>query len=206
MSQHAPVAFGETARADSALTAIAKLGLVLRHHAWQRRRHDGLTPTQAQALATLAARGAHRVGELARTLGVTQPTASDAVAALVRKGLVARERDSADGRAARLTATSAGTRRAAESAEWPDALLAAVDALSAEDQASLLRGLSAVIRELQQRGEIPVQRMCVTCRYFRPHVHAEAERPHHCAFVDAPFGDRALRLDCADHEPEEEAA
>jgi DNA-binding MarR family transcriptional regulator len=206
MSQHAPVGFGETARADSALTAIAKLGLVLRHHAWQRRRHDGLTPTQAQALATLAARGAHRVGELARTLGVTQPTASDAVAALVRKGLVARERDSADGRAARLTATSAGTQRAAESAEWPDALLAAVDALSAEDQASLLRGLSAVIRELQQRGEIPVQRMCVTCRYFRPQVHAEAERPHHCAFVDAPFGDRALRFDCADHEPEEEAA
>jgi DNA-binding MarR family transcriptional regulator len=206
MSQHAPAAFGETASTGSALTAIAKLGLVLRHHAWQRRRHDGLTPTQAQALATLAAREPHRVGELARTLGVTQPTTSDAVAALVRKGLVARERDSADGRAARLTATSAGARLAAESAQWPDALLAAVDALSAEDLASLLRGLSAVIRELQERGEIPVQRMCVTCRYFRPHVHAEADRPHHCAFVDAPFGDRALRLDCADHEPEEEAA
>jgi DNA-binding MarR family transcriptional regulator len=206
MSQRAPAAFGETARADSALTAIAKLGLVLRHHAWRRREHDGLTPTQAQALATLAVRGPHRVGELARTLGVTQPTASDTVAALDRKGLVARERDLADGRAARLVVTSAGERLAARSAEWPDVLLAAVDALPAEDQASLLRGLSAVIRELQERGEIPVQRMCVTCRYFRPHVHADAERPHHCAFVDAPFGDRALRLDCADHEPKEEAA
>jgi DNA-binding MarR family transcriptional regulator len=206
MSQHAPAEFGETVRADSALTGIAKIGLVLRHHAWQRRERDGLTPTQAQALATLAARGPQRVGGLARALGVTQPTASDAVAALVRKGLVARERDSADGRAARLTATPAGTRLAAEGAEWPDVLLGAVDALSAEDHASLLRGLSAVIRELQARGEIPVQRMCVTCRFFRPHVHSDPERPHHCAFVDASFGDRALRLDCADHEPKEEAA
>ncbi|MER3418788.1 MAG: MarR family transcriptional regulator, partial [Chloroflexota bacterium] len=26
-------------------------------------------------------------------------------------------------------------------------------------------------------------------------------RPHHCAFVDAPFGDRSIRLDCPDHAP-----
>ena len=206
MSQHAPAAFGETARADSALTGIAKLGLVLRHHAWQRRQRDGLTPTQAQTLATLAARGPQRVGGLARTLGVTQPTASDAVAALVRKGLVGRERDPGDGRAASLVLTQEGRKLAAEVAEWPDVLLASVDALASDEQASLLRGLSAVIRELQARGEIPVQRMCVTCRYFRPHVHPDPDRPHHCAFVDAPFGDRALRLDCADHEAKEEAA
>jgi hypothetical protein len=58
-----------------------------------------------------------------------------------------------------------------------------------------------MIRTLQERGEIPVSRMCVTCRFFRPNVHAHPEPPHHCAFVDAPFGDRELRLDCADHEP-----
>lgn len=85
MAQHDPAPFGEAARADSALTGIAKLGLVLRHHAWRRREGDGLTPTQAQALALVAARGPRRVGELARMLGVTQPTASDAVATLVRK-------------------------------------------------------------------------------------------------------------------------
>jgi hypothetical protein len=54
---------------------------------------------------------------------------------------------------------------------------------------------------LQERGAIPVAKMCVTCRYFRPNVHPDPERPHHCAFVDAPFGDRSLRLDCPDQEP-----
>ena len=43
--------------------------------------------------------------------------------------------------------------------------------------------------------------MCVSCRFFQPHAHPEdAERPHHCAFVDAPFGDRALRVDCPEHD------
>jgi hypothetical protein len=60
--------------------------------------------------------------------------------------------------------------------------------------------LVKMIRTLQERGEIPVSRMCVTCRFFRPRVHDDPTRPHHCAFVDAPFGDRSLRLECADHE------
>jgi hypothetical protein len=41
--------------------------------------------------------------------------------------------------------------------------------------------------------------MCATCVFFRPDVHDDPERPHHCAFVDAPFGDRQLRLDCDDY-------
>jgi hypothetical protein len=84
-------------------------------------------------------------------------------------------------------------------------LLAAVDALDPAEQAVFLRALTRIIRELQERGEITVARMCASCRFFRPDVHADRARPHHCAFVDAPFGDRELRLDCADQEPLEPA-
>ena len=57
-----------------------------------------------------------------------------------------------------------------------------------------------MIRTLQLNGEIPVSRMCLTCVHFRPNVHTGAE-PHHCAFVDAAFGARHLRLECGDHQP-----
>lgn len=57
-----------------------------------------------------------------------------------------------------------------------------------------------LIRALQVARGIPVQRMCVTCAHFRPHAHDDADEPHHCAFVDAAFGDAALRIDCGDHE------
>lgn len=186
--------------ARSAAIGLAKLGLVLRHHAWEERQRTGLTPTQAQVLALVAARGPQPVGEIAAELAVAQPTASDAITALVAKGLVGKG-TGADRRLQLVSLTEAGRGAAAGAAEWPDALLEAVDALEPSDQAAFLRALSAMIRELQERGRIPVQRMCASCRFFRPHAHDDPQRPHHCAFVDAPFGDRELRLDCADFVP-----
>lgn len=185
--------------ARTVATGLAKLGLVLRHHAWEERGRTGLTPTQAQAVAALAARGASSVGNIARLLAVSQPTASDAIAALEAKGLVTKTRGT-DRRVQLVDLTADGREAATSAAEWPDALLEAVDALDASEQAAFLRGLSTMIEALQRRGRIPVQRMCTTCRFFRPDAYPESTRPHHCAFVDAPFGDRELRLDCPDHE------
>lgn len=189
----------EPAPHANVVTGLAKIGMAVRAEAWRRGEATGLTPTQAQILAHLAARGPARVGRLAEDLAVTQPTASQAVDALARKGLVERRPDPADRRAARLHLTAAGRRAAEAAPAWPDALLEAVDALDAAEQAVFLKGLTKMIRALQTRGAIPVQRMCATCRHFRPHAHADATRPHHCAFVDAAFGDAALRLDCGDH-------
>lgn len=148
-----------------------------------------------------------RLSELSEGLGVSPPTTSDSVSALAAKGLVRKERSPDDGRALAVVLTEGGGRAAARIADWPDALLEAVGDLPESEQAVLLRALTRMIRSLQLRGRIPVARICATCRFFRPFVHADPHRPHHCAFVDAPFGDRHLRLDCADHEaaPPDEA-
>ncbi|HEY0919233.1 MarR family winged helix-turn-helix transcriptional regulator [Devosia sp.] len=180
-------------------TALSKIGMVLRSEQWQQAEANSLTPTQAQILVHLAARGPARLTEVAREIAVTQPTASDAVAALVRKRHVEKCRDPGDGRAVLLQATAPGRRAAQALAVWPDALLGAIDVLEPAEQAAFLKGLSKMIRALQQRGAIPVQRMCLSCRHFRPYAHADAAQPHHCTFVDAAFGDADLRLDCGDH-------
>ncbi|MGH3038011.1 MAG: MarR family winged helix-turn-helix transcriptional regulator [Gaiellaceae bacterium] len=184
-------------------TGLAKIGLVLRNEAWQGRKQSGLTPTQGQILALLLAREGSelRLGEIATGLGVTPATASDSLRVLAAKGLVAKERAAGDGRALAVRLTRRGRRLAAEEAEWPDFLLAAIDTLTPAERRAFLRGLVKMIRTLQEQGRIPVARMCVSCRFFRPDVHADAARPHHCAFVDAPFGDGELRIDCADQEP-----
>lgn len=62
----------------------------------------------------------------------------------------------------------------------------------------MLLALVKLIHALQQNGDIPPQRTCVTCRSFRPRVHADPLSPHHCDYLDAAFGDRHLRLDCAE--------
>ena len=179
---------------------LAKIGMALKQQAWAEAGGRGLTPTQGQVLALLRAnpRGL-RLGALAEQLGVTAATTSDSVTSLHRKGLVTKEPTAADGRGVVVLLTPTGSREAAAAAAWPDFLLEAVGELSTAEQATFLRALVAMIRTLQEKRRIPVARMCVSCRFFRPLVHNDPVRPHHCAFVDAPFGDGELRLDCSDH-------
>jgi DNA-binding MarR family transcriptional regulator len=195
--------------AQRVTTGLAKVGIALKQQAWAEAGGRGLTPTQGQALALLRANPAGlRLGALAAQLGVTAPTASDSVAALHRKGLVTKAPLAGDGRAVVVRLTPAGVHEAAAAAAWPDFLLEAVGELSTAEQAAFLRALVTMIRTLQVKGRIPVARMCVSCRFFQPYRHADPARPHHCAFVDAPFGDGELRLDCPDHAaaPPEQAA
>ena len=183
------------------IVGLSKISLAMKSQAWSRAPAEGVTPTQAQILVLLQGRteGA-RLSMIAETLGITAPTASDAVASLVAKKLVVRGRDKDDARAARFRLSRSGQRVAARAGAWPDFLQKAVGTLDATEQTAFLRTLTKMIRALQDAGDIPVQRMCVDCRFFRPHAHPDPQRPHHCAFVDAPFGEHHIRIDCADHE------
>jgi len=188
-------------------TGLSKIGLVLRHQAWKVAESSGLTPTQSQILAAIAhsPEGWLSVSDVARHLAVTQPTASDAIAALERKRLIERTRADSDARVVQVRITGAGRRRARETAEWPDALLVAIGELDAYEQGVFLKAMTKMIRSLQESGQISTSRMCATCTHFRPHAHPGAATPHHCAFVDAPLRDNDLRLDCQDHEQAGEA-
>lgn len=188
-------------------TGLAKIGLVIRHQAWQAAENSGLTPTQSQVLASISAtaEGWLSVSEIARHLAVTQPTASDAIAALERKRLVVRFRSDDDARVVRVKLTTLGRRRAHEIAVWPDALLSAIGQLDPAEQGAFLKGLMKMIRSLQESGQVPTARMCATCTYFRPHAHPGTHSPHHCAYVDAPLRETDLRLDCREHEQASDA-
>lgn len=186
--------------ADQIALALARIATVMKSLSWDTAEPLGINPTQAQILAHLAARGPSRVSDLAAGLGVSQPTLSDAAAALFRKGMLERRPDPQDGRAVQLHLTGSGHAMAEMAGSPSPVMLSALEQLSPHDRDAMQRGLVSLIRALQMARAIPVQRMCVTCAHFRPHAHDDAARPHHCAFVDAAFGDAALRIDCGDHE------
>ncbi len=196
----------EKASAPAQITAgLVKLSLALRHQAWQASGRSGLTPTQAQILFLVESLGssAVSVSTVAEQLSVTKGTASEAVSALERKGLLRKEADSSDGRAVVLELTRKGRREAQRSAQWPDVVLSAIGALPRVEQAAFLRALIGVIRNLQERGAIPTARMCAQCRFFRPNQYPGRDKPHHCAYLEAPIADVDLRIDCNEMEPAE---
>jgi DNA-binding MarR family transcriptional regulator len=178
---------------------LDRIGAAMRAERWGA--VDGLNPTQLDALAFVAGRAKGvRLGAVAEHLGVTQPTATDSVAALVRKGLLTKTADPEDGRAVVLRPTTAGRAVSRDIDHSETAIDRALSSLPAEEQQTLLALVIKTIRALQEAKAIAPQRLCVTCRHFRPYAHDDPELPHHCALVDAPFGGRHLRLDCPEQE------
>lgn len=184
---------------------LAKIGMVLKSQAWQDAGMQGLTPTQGQILAILNAKKSEmRLSEVAHELGVTPATASDAVAVLIEKGLTLKSRAVDDARAIAITLTLKGEQEAGRVANWSDFMLSAIDELTPLEQEIFLQGLIKIIGKLQEDGYISLTRMCLTCAYFHPNQYSDGAHPHHCGFVDAPFGNRDLRIDCPDQIPVEQ--
>jgi DNA-binding MarR family transcriptional regulator len=107
----------------------------------------GLTAARLSALSVIAFAGPIRVSALASAEQVRTPTITPIVAALEREGLVTREADASDARAAILRATPKGIRVMGEGRARRVALLAAELAdLSAAERAALERAVRILER------------------------------------------------------------
>jgi DNA-binding MarR family transcriptional regulator len=180
---------------------LSRIATAMRIDDWNRSKATGLKPTQLAILDMLEGRrpGAS-VKEIAANLGVSQPTVTDSVTVLERKGLIAKHAVEGDRRGVSVIITEEGL-SLLESGNEPTGIVEhAVNALALHDQEDLLVTLVKMIRHLQEIDAIPIQRMCATCRYFAPFHHKDAARPHHCNLVDAAFGQQDIRIDCREHE------
>lgn len=207
MSPNKPTAWHDTPPiADRVVAVLSRIASVMRADAWRSATAEGLTPTQAELLALMAARPTGvRLGWLAEQLSITSATASDAVAALVGKGWVQKARSADDARALSLSLTRPGSALARRLAAPAGIVASAVSALTAQAQDQLLAGLLKLVGELQRSEGFPELRTCVSCEHFEADRHAGTSAPHHCHLVDAPLPVTLLRVDCPEHVPATQA-
>jgi DNA-binding MarR family transcriptional regulator len=195
-------AYGEQAT-GRVTHSLLRLNTAMRSQAWEWAESAGLTPTQGEILVLLMQRKTPlRLGEIARETALTAATTSDAVSTLESKGLIEKRRALDDGRALAVRLTAKGRTAAKRAVQWPDFLTAAIGTLDGNEQVVFYRTLLKMIRQLQVQGDIPVHRMCVTCRHFDPSKNTK-KAPHRCVALDLSFGDVELRLDCPVHEEAE---
>lgn len=189
-----------TEQNEQVLAGFMQIGLLLRSYQWKKAEKHGLSATQVQVLTLLYHRGGSRIQELARLLKVTQATTSDAVIALENKGLIKKTADPTDGRAVLIILTDQGAELSKQLTDSPEILTQALSVLDLTEKGQFLRSMSKVLRTFIELGEIEPQRLCVTCKFFRPNIHNGTDKPHHCELVGAALGDFDLRLDCGEHE------
>ncbi|OAR27308.1 MarR family transcriptional regulator [Streptomyces sp. ERV7] len=111
---------------------------------------DGIQPTQIVLLSLLAESGPARIGALAARVPCSQPTATAAVSGLEATGLVRRESDPTDGRAARIVLTDRGARALVDAARAEAEVLAwRLGALGAEEARAVV-ALGPLLRRLAE--------------------------------------------------------
>ena len=163
-------------------------------------KHD-LSITQMRVLGWLyvGEPPAARSTALARELNVADPTVSDAVAALIRKGLVLRTPNNDDRRRRDLVLTPAGRKTAAELARWTAPAEIATSKLDRAEAEQLLDTLLAVIAKLHDAQLLPAVRACSTCAHLG--VSGTQKQSYRCLTYDVPMTVSDLRVDCVDHVP-----
>jgi DNA-binding MarR family transcriptional regulator len=127
---------------------LAELASVLREFAQSLVRdapQDSLSRTGAAVLSLLERTGAQRITTLTAHESVSQPAMTGLVQRLEASGLVSRQADPHDGRAALIAITAAGSQRlAARRRSHEDAITERLDRLSPYDRALLAAATPAL--------------------------------------------------------------
>lgn len=194
----APTALHD-AVANKLVAALDRLARAQRKHLQAAATELGLTPLQAELLTVLADGPPPElvVGELARELGVRQPTLTESAAALERKGLIVRSRSLADRRRTHLELTATGHEVVAGLAAAKAEMVKAVAVMPRAERTSTYVSTLGLIRTLVDAGLIDVARTCLTCKFMAVD---EATSARHCTLLDMALPDGALRVDCPEHE------
>ncbi|MFF4962829.1 MarR family winged helix-turn-helix transcriptional regulator [Streptomyces sp. NPDC001222] len=112
----------------------------------------GLSTAASSALGRLGREGPHRLTELARAEGASQPNMTQLVTRMERAGLVRRSADSTDGRGVLVEITETGLdvfrQRRAERAQ---ALQELIEELTEPEQRAVNVALPALARAIQDR-------------------------------------------------------
>jgi DNA-binding MarR family transcriptional regulator len=165
----------------------------------------GFERNLAQQLVLLHLRrrfGGCALDDLATELGLAVIDLQAAVGTLVREGLLTMSpAPSYAPHDVRVELTGLGRAQPPELLNWAAELLTEIDRLDEEDQLRLFRLVQERIAAMQGSGQIPVAKMCISCRYFSPYAHAGTAAPHHCHLVGVPFGHHDLRLRCPEQQP-----
>ncbi|MFI9803033.1 MarR family winged helix-turn-helix transcriptional regulator [Streptomyces sp. NPDC052301] len=133
---------------EELMIAVEQLVLHVRRSATT----GGLSSAASSVLTRLGREGPHRLTDLARSQGVSQPNMTQLVTRMERAALVRRTADSRDGRGVLVEATDTGLEVFRQRrAERTQALLEVVERLSGPEQEAVRLALPALARAIQDR-------------------------------------------------------
>lgn len=176
--------------------ALERISEAFRVLLWEQSRDTGLSPIQIQILIFINSHSAKAtVSYLAQEFNMTKATISDSVKTLLNKGLVLKVPHAVDSRSFSLRLTEGGKAVADKTSVFTHAFTDLLLKFGPQDKHSLYHSLSEMIKGLNQKGIISVQRNCISCRF-----HSVTDGAHYCGLIKSTLLPQDLKTDCAEHE------
>jgi DNA-binding MarR family transcriptional regulator len=159
-------------------------------------RHS-ITALQAELLLLAGSGGVGGGGvtRLSRILLVTQPTVSDAISALARKGLIVVSQSDLDKRVTRIKLSEKGGKVLEELKECLGIFEGAIKRLDRESLEDLFKGLVLLAVNLYRMG---VVREARDVSYMR--APSRGFGAYYCSLLKIRMNFQELKVDCQDHE------
>lgn len=164
---------------------------------WQEGKENSLTPLQLQLLLFLQFHSPEKckVNYLAQEFNVTKATISETVRILTKKQLIFKETDPSDTRSYSIYLTERGKEIMAKTSSFAGAIEKPIHTFSKDQKEIVFHSLLELIEKLNKAGIITVQRMCFSCRFYRP-----GQESDYCSLLKKPLHSQDIRVDCPEHE------
>ena len=177
--------------------SLERISQAFRVLLWEESKKFSLSPIQVQVLIFLLTHSEEKrkVSYLAAEFDMTKATISETIKTLAQKKLITRESEPHDTRSYVIHLTEKGTEIARSTLNFNEEIRVPVQQLHPDDQENLLLSLLSIIRHLNRSDIITVQRMCLTCAYYRC-----TSRGHYCTLLNQPLRVKDLRVDCPEHQ------
>jgi DNA-binding MarR family transcriptional regulator len=180
------------------VASLERIAQAFRVLLWQESKDFSLTPIQVQVLIFLLYHSKEKcnVSYLAAEFNMTKATISETIKTLELKKLITKEFDTQDTRSFSIQLTDNGKYIAGKTSMFSKEIFKPVDQLHKDDKEALLMSLLNIIRHLNQSEIITIQRMCMTCTYYKSSANGQK---HFCSLLNQNLHTSDLRIDCPEH-------
>lgn len=182
------------------VVALERIAEVFRVLLWNEGKEMALSPIQIQILVFLRFHDVQQrtVSYLAREFAMTKATISDAVKALEQKKYIEKKTQAGDSRSYTIHLTSAGKKRVEQAVAFANPVQEMVAEIQPEHKLVLLSSLAELLGKLHDKGLLPVQRMCYSCRFYAGQK--QGREGHFCTLLGKPLHESEIRIDCPEHQ------
>jgi len=181
------------------ISALERIGTIIRSLFWEASYAAGLNPIQSQILLFLKHQDKRKIylSKISQFFGVSMPSLSDTLNSMKQKGLIRKNKDKLDQRIVYISLTKKGKQLLAQISQWDTPLKKALEEIRTGEEDEAYFFLISLIKKLLDQGVIQYLRMCFTCEYFS--TEGDGQKGFFCRLLGTSLKNYQLRVDCPDH-------